>query len=118
MRKVGTLTAAFSAMVLAGCATHPDSIGAQYVSPDMYNSFTCDQIRAEGTRLDRRLGELHASLSSEAESDQMETAVGLILFWPALFFLEGSNSPQTAEYARLKGERDALSQAAVRKSCA
>ena len=41
--------------------------------------------------------------------------VGLLLFWPALFALEGGDGPEAAEYARLKGEYEALRQAAVMK---
>jgi hypothetical protein len=42
--------------------------------------------------------------------------VGLILFWPALFALGGTKQ-QEAEYARLKGEYDAVQEAAVIKKC-
>ena len=41
-----------------------------------------------------------------------------ILFWPTLFFLEGGDGPQAQEYARLKGERDAIGKVAVVKKCA
>jgi len=41
----------------------------------------------------------------------------MILFWPALFFLDGKNSPQATEYARLKGERDTLERVAIAKEC-
>jgi len=41
--------------------------------------------------------------------------VGLVLFWPALFFLAGSDKKD--ELARLKGEYDALEQAAIQKDC-
>lgn len=44
-------------------------------------------------------------------------AIGLVIFWPALFFLEGGDGPEAQEYARLRGERDALEQVAVQKSC-
>jgi len=43
--------------------------------------------------------------------------VGLVLFWPALFFLEGGDGPQAAEYSRLRGEVDAMRRAAVHKEC-
>lgn len=41
--------------------------------------------------------------------------VGLILFWPALFFL--ANKDQRVELATLKGQYEALEEAAVRKNC-
>lgn len=42
--------------------------------------------------------------------------VGLVVFWPALFFL-GGTIRQEAEYARLKGEYDAVQQAAIEQKC-
>ena len=42
--------------------------------------------------------------------------VGIILFWPTLFFLGGTRA-QEAEYARLKGEADAVQQAAILRKC-
>lgn len=44
-------------------------------------------------------------------------AVGMILFWPTLFFLEGGDGPEAAEYSRLKGEKGALEKIAVQKEC-
>ena len=46
-----------------------------------------------------------------------QMGVGLVLFWPTLFFLEGGDGAEAAEYARLKGERDALEQAYTQKKC-
>ena len=44
-------------------------------------------------------------------------AIGLILFWPALFFLEGGDGPQAAEFSRLIGERDAIDRVSRLKDC-
>ncbi len=41
--------------------------------------------------------------------------VGLVIFLPALFFLIGDDKKE--EIARLKGEFDALEQAAIQKNC-
>ena len=43
--------------------------------------------------------------------------IGLLLFWPALFWLEGGDDARAGEYAHLKGERLALEDAAVMKKC-
>jgi hypothetical protein len=43
--------------------------------------------------------------------------VGLVLFWPALFFLEGGDGPEAAEYAQLKGEFEALRENSIQKKC-
>jgi len=52
--------------------------------------------------------ELASDFENEANKGEMQAAVGMVIFWPALFFLEGKNTPQAREYARLKGEHQAL----------
>ena len=43
--------------------------------------------------------------------------IGLILFWPALFFLEGGDGVNASQYSHLKGEFEALEQVAIQKDC-
>jgi hypothetical protein len=105
------------ALSLAGCASSPDEMTASYVSPVQYQSYDCSQIGAELQRVTRRANELYGQLNKTASDDNAQMAVGMILFWPALFFLEGGDGPQATEYSRLKGERDALEQVAVQKHC-
>jgi hypothetical protein len=57
-----------------------------------------------------------SSQDKKANNDKVAIGVGLILFWPALFFLHG-NAETTADVARLKGQMDALEQASIRKKC-
>lgn len=102
---------------LSGCATQPDEISSAYVSPIQYQGYSCDQVRMELARTTRRANELHGNLKETADTDQTQMAVGLILLWPTLFFLEGGDGPQAQEYARLKGERDALEDVAIQKNC-
>ncbi|MFM6987097.1 MAG: hypothetical protein ACKOXG_00310, partial [Arenimonas sp.] len=54
---------------------------------------------------------------SERKKDNWQMGVGLILFWPALFALEGGDGPEASEYAQLKGDFEALRQASVQKKC-
>jgi hypothetical protein len=42
--------------------------------------------------------------------------VGIILFWPALFFMEGDGQ-NAAELARLRGEFETLEKVAIQKEC-
>ena len=104
-------------MALGACASQPDDIATSYVSSLQYKNYDCDQIAMEMARVERRVGELHARLKKKADDDAGQTAVGLVLFWPALFFLEGGDGPEAQEYSRLKGEYDALEQVAVEKKC-
>ncbi len=102
---------------IAGCASSPDKIQTSYVSPMQYKDYDCDQTAGELERVSRRANELHGSLKKTANNDNAQMAVGMVLFWPALFFLEGGDGPEAAEYSRLKGERDALEKVAIQKKC-
>lgn len=110
------VTAALSASILAGCASSPDRISAAYVSPIQYSGYDCDQVRSELMRVSGRVREVAGAQKQQANSDAIAMGVGLVLFWPALFFLAGGND-RKEELSRLKGEYDALEQAAIQKSC-
>lgn len=114
MRAVATLTAG---AVLAGCATASRDVATAYISPVTYHSYDCNQLIAEITRVQQRAQQLAGRLDEAASNDKAIVGVGMILFWPALFALGGTKQ-QEAEYARLKGESDALSQAAINRKCA
>lgn len=107
--------AIFSTLVMS-CASSSKEIAAAYVSPSQYTSFNCDQLSQELERLNRRKTALAADLDKKASSDEGLTAVSAILFWPAAFAL-GGNQAQEAEYARMKGEYDAVQQAGIEKNC-
>ena len=105
----------FCLSIITGCATSPDKISATYVSPLKYKDYDNDQIVMEMDYIGQRTAELYYQLDKEAKSDQGQMALGLLIFWPALFFLEGGDGPQAAEYARLKGEYEALRKIAIQR---
>jgi len=65
----------------------------------------------------QRTTELYNSLQKEASADAVQMGVGLVLFWPTLFMLEGGDGREATEYARLKGEYEALRKAAIENKC-
>ena len=89
MKKV-CVSAQVVAIALAGCATTSGDIVPTQVSPAQYSSYDCAQIAAEQRRMYTRVDEL-ASL--------------------------GGGNARQAEYARLRGEHDALRDAATMKRC-
>ncbi len=108
----------FAALIgLSACASNPDKMTASYVSPITYQNHSCTQLSAEAQRVHRRTSDLYGTLDKESSNDTAQMAVGLVLFWPALFFLEGGDGPQAAEYKRLKGEYDAIEQTSITKNC-
>ena len=113
--KVVTFFCSFS-LLLSGCAPNSASLAPAYVSPLVYANFDCEQMQMEYARLSRRAYEASGQQDQAASDDAAMFAIGMILFWPALFFLGGTKE-QEAEYARLKGEYEALDRVAVQKNC-
>lgn len=107
----------FCVALLSACASSPDKIAASSVSTLQYEGYSCKQIAAETNRVERKVNDLYYRLDKTAGNDSAQMAVGMILFWPALFFLEGGDGPEAAEYARLKGELDALESVSIQKNC-
>lgn len=105
------------ALLLSACASNPDKISSAYISPMEYSHYDCEQISMEMTNVSRKAQQLYGQLDKEHSADQVQMGVGLVLFWPTLLFLEGGDGPQAAEYAELKGRRDALESAAIAKKC-
>ncbi len=104
------------ALGVAGCSTASRDIVPLSVSPLLYQSLDCDQLSAEMKRVHGRATELGARLDQAAQNDVLITTASVVLFLPALFFLGGTRQ-QEAEYARLKGEWDAIQQAAIARRC-
>ena len=114
MRK--PLATAFAALALAGCAKDASQVGAAYVSPITYQSFTCPQLSEEAQRISARAAEAAGVQDQKATGDKVAVGVGLIVFWPALLLTKG-NDENTAELARLKGSMDAIEQTSIQKNC-
>lgn len=114
MRKAASLLVATALM--ASCASSPDSISPQYVSPMIYQHLTCDQIAAELQRVSVRVSEVTGQQRRAANNDAVAMGVGLVIFWPALFFLASDNNKRE-ELSRLRGEYEALQQVGNSKNC-
>ena len=111
-----TLLLVTAIALTSGCASKPSEIQSQYVSPFAYSDYSCKQIRNEMHRVQSKVSSLGGQIEENASGDNMAMGVGMILFWPALFFLDGDGT-EAQDYGRLKGEYEALEQAAIRQDC-
>lgn len=114
--KKTTAIVSFGAIMLTSCAKHTHELPTAYVSPLTYKSYDCSQVSEEMVRVGNKAHEIAYQVNSNAKNDEVAMGVGLVLFWPALFFMEG-DSPQAHEYTKLKGEYEALEKAAIEKKC-
>ena len=112
----GVAIAIVSTMVLGACAKDADQVGATYVSPITYESFTCPQLAEEAQRVSSRAAQAAGVQDQKATNDKIAMGVGLVVFWPALLFTKG-NDENTAELARLKGQMDAIEEVSIKKRC-
>ena len=104
------------ASALAACASKSENIAAAYVSPMQYSNYNCAQLSAEASRISARAVQVTGAQDSKATGDTVAMTVGMVVFWPALFFLKGDGTT-AAEVARLKGEMEAIEQASIQKKC-
>jgi len=102
--------------LIVGCASSSDKVSSSYVSPLQYASLTCDQLKPELLRVNTQLVKVSGVQDQVASKDSVAMGVGLVLFWPALFFLAAGDD-QRAEVANLKGQYEALESAAIHKNC-
>ncbi|BBF93137.1 hypothetical protein [Blastochloris tepida] len=104
------------AVFLTACAKRAESISAAYVSPLQYERLDCRQLGEEAQRVSARAATVAGAQDEKASRDAVAMGVGLVVFWPALFFI-GGNDQQTAELARLRGEMEAIEQASIQRRC-
>lgn len=114
--KMKKAIAVFVSIALAGCATASKDIAGVYVSPVAYQNYDCQQLVAETARIQGKVNQIGGRLDEAASNDKAIAGVGVILFWPALFALGGTKAQET-EYASLKGQADAVQQAAIDRKC-
>lgn len=116
-KNIKHLAPAMACLALIGCAGHPDRMAPSYVSPIAYNNYSCPQLMAEEKKVNAKATELYGHLKDEADADAAQMFVGLVLFWPVLFFLEGGDGPEAAEYTQLTGKNNAIQDAKKAKNC-
>ena len=104
------------AVLVAGCATNPNSIAPTYVSPVLYQNLSCAQLGQEAARVSSRAAAAAGAQSQQQTNDAVAVTVGVVLFWPALFFV-GGDKGNAAEIANLKGQMQAIEQANIARNC-
>ena len=104
------------AATLAGCASKSSEITPAYVSPVLYQNYTCTQLAQEAQGVSARAAQVAGAQDQKRSNDQVATGVAIVVFWPAAF-LVGGDGPMAAELAQLKGQMVAIEQASIQKKC-
>lgn len=88
MKKIlsNTLLTLVAVSMLGGCASKSTKISATYVSPNEYASLSCVALEREMRDISQRVATITGQVDKEASADAWQMGLGLVLFWPALFF--------------------------------
>jgi len=113
--KIKTILLAASPIVIISCASASKDVETMDVSLDLYRSQNCNSLAYELAQLNKRKNTIAAELDKKASNDQ-GTALGAAWFLPAAVAL-GGNKEKEQEYARIKGEYDAVVQVGAEKQC-
>jgi hypothetical protein len=114
MRILGIV--ALGAAALGGCASSSADITPAYVSPVMYQAYTCPQLAQEAQAVSTRAASLSGVQDQKRTNDGLATAAAVVIFWPAAFFV-GGDKQTAAELAQMKGQMVAIEQSANAKRC-
>lgn len=101
---------------LGACASKSSDIMPSYVSPVVYQSYTCQQLAQEAQAISSRAAQVSGAQDQKRTNDQVATAAAIVIFWPAAFFV-GGDGQVAAELANLKGQMVAVEQASIQKKC-
>lgn len=104
------------ALTISGCASPSKEISPSYVSAVTYKHLTCEDIDVEVHRVIDRAVEVAKMVDARSSEDDFKMAMGMIVFLPPLFFIEG-NGPEATEYAALQGQYEALKEISLQKQC-
>lgn len=104
------------AVLLAGCATSPSNVAPTYVSPVVYQGFSCQQLAEEAQRVSSRASQAAGIQREKATRDTVAMTAAIVVFWPALF-LVGGDQGNAAELANLRGQMQAIEEASRAKGC-
>ena len=105
------------ALVLSGCNNVKSSeVISQNVSTYEYSDMTCSQLEGEMVFLNNAANSAGNVVDKKNSSAKGKNAAAFILFWPALFLID-DNSTEAQQYARKKGEYEAVQRTHRKKDC-
>lgn len=116
MKAVPAIAVSLAAAMLASCAQKTSHVEAAYTPTALYENLTCEQLLREGWAVSNRAHSAIGKQNRHRVEDDVAVTAGLLVFWPALFFVHG-NDATTAELAQLKGEMEAIERASEEKRC-
>jgi hypothetical protein len=101
--------------LVSACASSPETVAPTHVSNNSYSNYSCSALNKEAQIINAKLAEATGRQAKAAKNDATLTAVSLILFWPAAFWI--GNKDGASQLAHVKGTAEAINRVATRKGC-
>lgn len=105
-----------TALVVCGCASSADEIAPAYIPSNEYADYSCNELSEEYSMIRSQVARMSDAQDDQASQDAFVTATGVVLFWPALFFIEGDGR-QTELLAQAKGREERLRAMLRERNC-
>ena len=109
-----TIAGIFALALLAGCASQPEDVVSTYVTPSKYDSHDCKKLETQYDEIDANWTRLWETQKKKADSDVVWFVAGGLI---GLGINSAINEDVEDELAEVKGEREAVVQAALDKDC-
>lgn len=120
MKRISILAVSFtSIMLFTSCATKTSeltAIPATVKENEDFKTFSCEQITASLSSLDKRAEEMAIIQNEKAKSDTKLLSWGWILYGVPYLFLDG-DGPEKVEFQTILGKKAALEEAFIKKNC-
>jgi uncharacterized lipoprotein YehR (DUF1307 family) len=110
------LVAAAAALSACSDAQKASEVTAQYVPATQYDRMSCRALAEEAARLQSSVAGMEAEVDKAYKQDKTMEAVTWILFWPAVFAMDG-NETEAGRLAQARGEAEAIRTAMTQKGC-
>lgn len=115
IRRLRYLTIVFLMFFLVyGCAGRTPVPVAEYQYGD--DNKSCNHLKSELSQMNVDIDKKNTSVTNSSVKNGVLVGVGLILFWPALFFMDLSDSDRV-EFEALQKRYNALTRIAADKNC-
>jgi len=109
--------AATISILMSGCATNQNSDFRPYISPLKYANDDCHSLAEKAEVIDAEIRKLYPSAGPRVGQNTVAVGVGLFVFWPALFLIADTDGASSLALTQLKGEVNAISNAAAQNNC-
>lgn len=104
------------ALLLSACASTSADVTPAEIEAAQFERFGCEQLEHERYRVHAQMVHLAGEIDRRSVGDRIAMGVGVVLFWPALFLIDGEG-PRHDELARLKGEEQQLRDTMASRDC-